>query len=200
MYFFYYFTLLLLLDVHVETFSVIKQVDGYRNWKEKSKNHLKIGLKISINCSFSSPYRLHSCQYINRGTIQLLPVGHNVSQRVEIGRVLRRQVHQRQQPVDRVHVRAQQHPGMRLDHQQPVRADRTRRHFRPWLHYPWIPPVLHNFSAELPHCSSAVRDKLDKQWGKCYLGVAGQNLSFSGSLLETKGFSTVTGNRKGKTQ
>lgn len=72
--------------------------------------------------SILPPYRLHCSQYVYHCAIQLLPVGHDVCQRVEITGVLHWQVDQWQQPVDGSQVGTQTHLGMSLGHQQPVEA------------------------------------------------------------------------------
>lgn len=74
-------------------------------------------------CDLKVPYRFHRSQYIYHCAVQPLPVGHNVSQRVEISGVLHWQVDEWQQPVDGVHVSAQTHLGMSLRHQHPVEAE-----------------------------------------------------------------------------
>lgn len=71
----------------------------------------------------SPAYRFHCSQYIYHCAVQLLAVGLDVPQRVEIRRVLHWLVHQWQQPVDGGCVSTQQHLGMSLCHQQPVVAE-----------------------------------------------------------------------------
>lgn len=128
-------------------------------------------------------YRLHCSQYIYDSAVQPLPVGHYVSQRVEIPGVLHWQVDQWQQSVDGAHVSTQIHLGMSLSQQQPVQAETT--HTSP------LTPSS-NVTSHFTQYYMFVKAPGDK----CvkYLGVVGQNLSpFSGSLLVTKGFSIVTG-------
>lgn len=80
-------------------------------------------METQEDCSLKGPYRLHCSQYVYHCAIQPLPVGHNVSQRVEISGVLHWQVDQWQQPVDSVRVSTKVHLGMSLGHQQPVGAE-----------------------------------------------------------------------------
>lgn len=69
------------------------------------------------NCSIV-PYRFCCSKYVYQGSVQLLSVGHNISQRVEVCEVFNRQVNHRQQPVYGVHVSTQTHLGMSLWQQQ----------------------------------------------------------------------------------
>lgn len=80
---------------------------------------------ILTDYDFNVPYRFHCSQYIYHCAVQLLPVGHNVSQRVEISGVLHWQVDQWQHPVDSIHISTQRHLGMSLRHQQPIEAETT---------------------------------------------------------------------------
>lgn len=67
-------------------------------------------------------------QNIYHSAVQLLSVGHDVPQRVEVSGVLDGDVNQRQQPVDGVHIGAQIHLGVSLCHQQPVGATAAHSH------------------------------------------------------------------------
>lgn len=139
--------------------------------------------------------------------MQLLAVGHNVSKRVEVSEVFHWQVDQRQQPVNGVCVDAQAHSGMSLCCHEPVRTGAPG--VGVWIkqglltHCTRLHKVLPSVTLTSIHYSSLSDGKLGiwmipmcSIWiviGN-YLGVVGQNRSsFSGSLLETKGFSTMTG-------
>lgn len=147
----------------------------------------------------------YGSQYVDHCAVQLLSVGHNISQRVEVSGVFNGKVDERQQPVDGVNIRTQIHLGVSLCHQQPVVAktpnlkQRITEHQRhnTWSHF--VKNITRCLSCYLPAFSLVSINKVNKGNKKKVtdLGVVVQNLSpFSGSLVETKGFSTVTGKKQ----
>lgn len=140
------------------------QHNKYVNKKSNSLQHSTQNLKCIKGELFSNSYvtlsdwslkvsyRFYSSKYIYHRTIQLLPVGHYVSQRVEISGVLNRQVNQWQQSVNGVHISTQTHLGMSLRHQQPVVAETADAII---THYSLLHRALHSVTLCLPHLPSA---------------------------------------------
>lgn len=102
-------------------------------------------------------------------------------------------MNQWQQPVDGIHIRTHIHLRMSLHYQQPVDADTADVAFKPASRsklHTLRPPILYSFTVPLPLRHLEVLEAI-------YLGVVGQYLSpFSGSLLETNGFSIMTAKNK----
>lgn len=77
---------------------------------------------VELNQEAGAPYQFDGCQDVDDGAVQLLAVGHDVGQRVEVSAVLHWQVEQRQQPLHAGAVATHTHLGVGLRQQQPVEA------------------------------------------------------------------------------
>lgn len=85
------------------------------NWCYKIKKHKRFHFKNSEElCRGFDSYRLHCSQDINDWTIKTLPIGQNVSQRVEISGILHWTVDKWHQPIDGCRVSTHIHLGMSL--------------------------------------------------------------------------------------
>lgn len=101
------------IKTKMKLFWKTQQSKNNPNWCHKVKKHKRFQFKNSEKlCGGFHSYRLHCSQDINDCTIKTLPIGQNVSQRVEISGILHWTVDQWHQPVDGCRVSTHVHLGM----------------------------------------------------------------------------------------